>query len=365
VEELTDMSSPLARTVLNVQWVREMDRATPGASAGDSAADSAAAIAATNAVAEAQVAGQAVVEAHAAVLVALQALEEATATALGAVGVAAEATAAVVADAAVAASAARRTEARLTHHVMHDELTGLPSRRLLLDRLTQALVRSKRTNTSVAVLYVDLDRFKAVNDTMGHAAGDQLLVGVANRLLECLRDTDTCARVGGDEFVIVCEDLHRPSDGSLVVRRLASALAEGVPLGDRSVTVRASIGLAVSAEDSVPMDLLHEADAAMYRAKSEGRSWALEHVHGKRWAIVNRTGHDAISVRVSAQGSLLIFGVRDWSNTVERWPSGVGVEVVAQTAWRRNDPPELTVAWSTDAEPDEQRVLTLPWPRSA
>ena len=339
-----------------------MDEGTDPASA---VADSAAVTAATDAVAEAQIAGQAVVAAQAAVLAAVHTLEETTAAAARAVAAAADATAAVVADAAVAASAARRTEARLTHDVLHDELTGLPSRRLLIDRLTRALVRSKRTGTSVSVLYLDLDRFKAVNDTMGHAAGDQLLVGVANRLLECLRDTDTCARVGGDEFVVVCEDLQPPTDGSLVVRRLASALAEGVPLGDRSITVRASIGLAVSTPDSGPLDLLQEADAAMYRAKSEGRSWALEHVHGKRWAIVNRTGHDAVAVRVSAQGSLLIFGVRDWSNTVERWPSGVGVEVVAQTAWRRNDPPELTVAWSTNEEPHDERVLTLPWPRTA
>ena len=356
------MPSPLARTGSKVSWIKAMDHESDP---GPASAASIAARVAAAAAAEAQLAAQAVVETEAAVQAAARTVADTAAASARAVAAAVDAKASVVVEAAAAAAAARRTEARLTHHVLHDELTGLPSRRLLVDRLTQALVRAKRTRTVVAVLYVDLDRFKAVNDTLGHAAGDQLLIGVAGRLLACLRDTDTCARVGGDEFVVVCEDLSHPSDGVLVVRRLATALAEGVPLGDRSVTIRASIGLAVSSSGSLPLDLLQEADAAMYRAKSEGRSWALEHVHGKQWAIVNRTGLDAVSVRVEARGSLLIFGVRDWCNTVERWPNGVSVEVVAQTAWRRNDPPELSVTWSADQLPDQLRVLTLPWPRSS
>jgi len=351
-----------ARHMSDVQWIPAMSHESDPESAS---ADAIAAVVAAAAAAEAQLAAEAVVETNLAVQAAALAVAETAAAAARTVASAVEAKAAVVAEAAAAAAVARRVEARLTHHVLHDELTGLPTRRLLVDRLTQALARSKRTDTVVAVLYIDLDRFKAVNDTMGHAAGDQLLIGVAARLLGCLRDTDTCARVGGDEFVVVCEDLSEASEGALMARRLAAALSDGVPLGDRRVSVRASVGSVVSSPGAAPLELLQEADAAMYRAKIQARSWALEHVHGKRWAIVNRTGQDAVSVRVSARGSLLIFGVRDWLNTVERWPSDVSVEVVAQTAWRRNDPPELDVTWSTDDPAGPERAMTLPWPRSA
>ncbi|MGI8691485.1 MAG: diguanylate cyclase domain-containing protein [Geodermatophilaceae bacterium] len=234
---------------------------------GQANAGSVAAAVATTALVEAEVAAQAVIETQAAVLAAARVLTEAAAAAARAVTAAVEAKAAVVSAAAAASAEARRTEARLTHEVLHDGLTGLAHRRLLLDRLTQALARSARTGMSVAVLFLDLDHFKIVNDTLGHAAGDQLLVGVARRLQECVRDTDTCARVGGDEFVVVCEDLSQPSDGSLVAGRVKSALAAGVPVGDQTLPVRASIGIAVSAVGSQPLDLLQEADTAMYRIK--------------------------------------------------------------------------------------------------
>ena len=214
------------------------------------------------------------------------------------------------------------------------------------------------------MVYVDLDRFKAVNDTLGHAAGDQLLVAVAGRLATCVREADTCARLGGDEFVLVCEDLDGPHSAAPVLRRVTAAFIESVPLGDRTVAVRASIGVAFSSADSTPLDLLAQADAAMYRSKGEHRSWTVQHVHGNRWAIVNVADQDALSVRLSAKGSLLVFGVRDWTNTVERWPRGVSVEIVVQTAWRRNDPPQLAISWTTEEEPENQRELTLPWPRS-
>ena len=336
---------------------RESDR-------GPGSAESVAALVAAAAAAEARLAAKAASDTQAAVRAAAVVVAAAAAADARTTAAAVDAKAAVVAQAAEAAAEARRTEARLTHNLLHDELTGLPSRRLLLDRLTRALVRSKRTRTMVAVVYVDLDCFKAVNDTLGHAAGDQLLVSVAARLLECVRDTDTCARIGGDEFVLVCEDLDGPQDAAPMVRRVSAAFAEGVPLGDRSVNVRASFGVAFSTPGSLPGDLLEEADAAMYRSKRVGKSWALQHVHGNQWAIVNLTGQDAVKVRLSARGSLLVFGVREWINTVERWPTGVSVEVVAQTAWRRSDPPQLRIAWSMEDEP-EQRELILPWPRSA
>lgn len=186
--------------------------------------------------------------------------------------VAVEAKAEVVAAALVAAEEARQTEARLNHELLHDGLTGLPNKRLLVDRLTQALARAKRAGTHVAVLFLDLDGFKTVNDTLGHAVGDQLLIGVAKRLQESLRDTDTCARVGGDEFVVVLEDVAQPSDGSMLCGRLEMALARGVAIGDLTMPVYASVGIAVSSLGSLTAELLDKADAAMYRAKGGQRA---------------------------------------------------------------------------------------------
>jgi len=221
--------------------------------------------AATSAAALAASAATLAVEAEAAA--SLLSNASAAATAARAVAAAVEAKAAVVATAAAAAAEASRKEARLTHDVLHDELTGLANRRLLVDRLTQALARAGRSGMTVAVMYLDLDGFKSVNDTLGHAAGDQLLVGVARRLQKCLRETDTAARVGGDEFVVVCEDLSHPSDGPLVAGRLETALAAGVMVGDLLVPVLMSVGIAVSGPASQPLDMLAEADTAMYRAK--------------------------------------------------------------------------------------------------
>ena len=201
--------------------------------------------------------------------------------------VAVHATAAVDAAAAVAAENARQTEAMLTHELLHDSLTGLPNQRLLADRLTQALARSKRAGTSVAVLFLDLDGFKNVNDTFGHAAGDQLLIAVANRLRQCLRETDTCARMGGDEFVLVLEDMSRPSDGSRLAGRVKTALAEGVALGGHTMQVRASVGLAVSSDGSDPATLLHEADTAMYRAKQGDQALDRRQAEGSDGDVPN------------------------------------------------------------------------------
>lgn len=168
---------------------------------------------------------------------------------------------------------ARRTaEAELTHHALHDSLTGLPNRALLAEQLSQALGRAKRSGRGVGVLYIDLDNFKDVNDSLGHAAGDELLVDVANRLDSCMRDSDMAGRLGGDEFVVVCEDLRSVDDITAVADRIAATLAIQLPLAGQMVTTSASIGIAHSADaEASPEDLLREADIAMYRAKSNGR----------------------------------------------------------------------------------------------
>ena len=164
-------------------------------------------------------------------------------------------------------------EARLEHQATHDPLTGLPNRALLLDRLTVSLARAERFKTAVAILFLDLDHFKVVNDSLGHAVGDQLLIATAERLKEALRvGGDTVARFGGDEFVILCEDLTTRDDAVRIAQRVGELLTEPFRLGEHEVFVAASTGIAYS-EGSRPDadDLLRDADAAMYQAKERGR----------------------------------------------------------------------------------------------
>jgi diguanylate cyclase (GGDEF)-like protein/PAS domain S-box-containing protein len=166
----------------------------------------------------------------------------------------------------------REFEEQLTHQALHDPLTGLPNRVLFLDRLGHALRLARRERRSVAVLFCDLDRFKVINDSLGHDAGDVLLLTAAERIAACLRDSDTAARFGGDEFVILCEDV---AGGGVerVARRLAHVLASPYRIGDRDAHVTASIGIAVSGDElDDPSDLLRDADAAMYLAKERGRN---------------------------------------------------------------------------------------------
>ncbi|MEZ5142911.1 MAG: sensor domain-containing diguanylate cyclase [Acidimicrobiales bacterium] len=168
----------------------------------------------------------------------------------------------------------RRTESRLAHQATHDPLTGLPNRVLLDDRLHQAAGRLRRDTESVTILFVDLDRFKEVNDAMGHAAGDEVLVEVAHRLRTLVREVDTVARLGGDEFVIVCENLPvEEADG--VVARIDAALAVPMLVRGATVTVGASVGVAHTTDAGVELtELLTVADQDMYRIKVERRHLA-------------------------------------------------------------------------------------------
>ena len=175
-------------------------------------------------------------------------------------------------------------EATLEHEALHDKLTGLPNRSLLLDRIEQALARSRRLGTAVAVLFIDLDDFKVINDSLGHAAGDRLLQQVATRFHRPLRAGDTVGRFGGDEFLLVCEDVEDEAGAIAVATRLAMELEPPFELDDTTVFVRASVGIALTVggsqlDGATAADLAHEAeslvrnaDAAMYRAKERGRS---------------------------------------------------------------------------------------------
>jgi diguanylate cyclase (GGDEF)-like protein len=156
----------------------------------------------------------------------------------------------------------------------HDPLTGLPNRTLIRDRIEQMLARSRRARTPVAAIFIDLDNFKLINDTLGHAAGDELLRGVASRLGAVLRETDALGRLGGDEFVVIAEDISLDAGPELIAERLFEALAEPFTLGpaDSRVEISASIGLACSDSRTSSEELLRNADIAMYRAKWNGKN---------------------------------------------------------------------------------------------
>ena len=170
-------------------------------------------------------------------------------------------------------SANRSREASL-----HDALTGLPNRTLMLERLEHAFLRGRRTQSTTALFFVDLDDFKAVNDTHGHHIGDKLLIAVGKRLTAALRPGDTLARLSGDEFVILCEDLADSSHAETIRQRIESVIAAPFILGAVELPITASIGVAFTSPDEEPStQLLHAADLAMYRTK--------RHTHGSRLAL--------------------------------------------------------------------------------
>jgi diguanylate cyclase (GGDEF)-like protein/PAS domain S-box-containing protein len=166
----------------------------------------------------------------------------------------------------------KRAEEALAHQALHDTLTDLPNRLLLVDRLSQSLARAERTDTDVAVLFLDLDRFKLVNDSLGHEVGDRLLVEVAARLTHTMRGSDTVARFGGDEFVLVCEEVHGVDDARELAERVIAVLRDPILLSGRELYATASVGIAVGDASASPEQLLRDADAAMYRAKDLGRA---------------------------------------------------------------------------------------------
>jgi diguanylate cyclase (GGDEF)-like protein/PAS domain S-box-containing protein len=166
----------------------------------------------------------------------------------------------------------KRAEAELEHRAFHDPLTDLPNRVLATQRIGESLVRTARTGRHTAVLFVDLDRFKSVNDTLGHAAGDLLLQALANRLRHSVRGQDTVARLSGDEFVVCLDDVTGESDAVLVVEKLAVNLRKPFAIGDRKVVLTGSIGMALSTDGVDADTLISRADAAAYEAKRRGRN---------------------------------------------------------------------------------------------
>jgi diguanylate cyclase (GGDEF)-like protein len=191
-----------------------------------------------------------------------------------------------------------RRQEELAFMATHDSLTGLPNRTLILDRVEQMLVRSRRNHTPVAALFIDLDNFKSINDTLGHDAGDELLRAVAARLDGVVRATDALGRLGGDEFVVIAEDLSLAAGPELVAERLLEALKQpftlGAPDGATTVMVTASVGIAAGERTSAG-DLLRDADIAMYRAKWDGKN---------RYVVFETVMQDAVQRRMQLEMDL-------------------------------------------------------------
>jgi diguanylate cyclase (GGDEF)-like protein/PAS domain S-box-containing protein len=170
-------------------------------------------------------------------------------------------------------SARIRAEERLQHMATRDALTGLPNRLMLHERLTQAIAQARRSGRRVGVLFIDLDRFKNVNDTLGHRIGDELLKGVTRALAEALRETDLLARLGGDEFMVIVEDFDEPHVLGRIAQKLQEAISQPFRIEDHDIYVTSSIGISVFPDDSDdPDELMKHADVAMYRSKELGRN---------------------------------------------------------------------------------------------
>jgi diguanylate cyclase (GGDEF)-like protein len=204
-------------------------------------------------------------------------------------------------------SGERKAQQRITHLASFDSLTGLPNRALFRDRLEQAMARSQRSGTPMALMFLDLDRFKLVNDGLGHEAGDHLLKHVAQVLSHCLRGVDTLgceaggepftlSRVGGDEFTVIAENVRHTDDAALIARRLLEALAVPFKVADEELHVSASIGISMYPLDDIDLDgMIRHADMAMYRSKSLGRN---------TYSFFSDDLNAAVEARVSLEGSL-------------------------------------------------------------
>jgi diguanylate cyclase (GGDEF)-like protein/PAS domain S-box-containing protein len=184
----------------------------------------------------------------------------------------------------------------LERQALHDPLTSLPNRLLLMDRARQALARLHRSRGVVAMLFIDLDKFKAVNDNLGHDVGDRLLLSVSERLAELMRDSDTVARLGGDEFVILAEEIESDGEALALAERVLDALERPFALGSSEVAILASVGISVSHHaDTDPETMLREADVAMYRAKGAG---------GRRLELFDERLRQELSEHMELEGRL-------------------------------------------------------------
>ena len=201
----------------------------------------------------------------------------------------------------------KNAEVALAHQAMHDALTDLPNRALFLDRLSQALAGTRRRASTLAVLFVDIDRFKVVNDSLGHAEGDRALVTLSKRIARVLRPGDTVARFGGDEFTVLCCELVDPSECIAITERLLEVIRQPIDLNGAQVVLTASIGIALGSNSlAAPDELIRNADAAMYRAKEGGRAGWLVFDDEMHKRAVERLENEVQLRRSVASGSFML-----------------------------------------------------------
>jgi diguanylate cyclase (GGDEF)-like protein len=195
----------------------------------------------------------------------------------------------------------RRAETRLRHDALHDGLTGLPNRLLLLDRLEQVMARAKRQDDyHFALLFIDLDRFKVINDSLGHVVGDRLLVAIASKLQDCVRTDDTVARLGGDEFIILLDNIKTEQVAIKIAQRINQELKTPVDIEGQKVFTTASIGIAFNSSfDRSPVELLRNADLAMYEAKAQGKS-----CHAIFQPMMHHRAHTLLELETNLRGAL-------------------------------------------------------------
>ena len=193
------------------------------------------------------------------------------------------------------AAALEGGQENLEHQAFHDTLTGLPNRSLFHDRLMHALERQTRDNKPLAVLLVDLDDFKTVNDSLGHAAGDELLKFVGDSLLTCLRPADTAARLGGDEFAVLVEDMRGRQDATRVAERIISAMHQKLVIEGKEVFVHGSVGIVITHGGETADDVLRNADVAMYAAKARGKD---------RYQVFDGAMHEGVMERLDLKADL-------------------------------------------------------------
>ncbi|NUR05470.1 MAG: diguanylate cyclase [Nocardioidaceae bacterium] len=228
----------------------------------------------------------------------------------------------------------------MTHLARHDLLTNLPNRGLLLDRVEHALQMSRRRGTRIALLFVDLDGFKPVNDRFGHAAGDAVLIDVAQRLTSCVRQSDTVARLGGDEFALLLEDV-RPQEVSSACERILAALSRGAHVAGHQLSLSASIGVAFGDSSETAESMLRNADLAMYEAKSRGKNQYVEYERAIGRSRLQRLELvESLRASVGAGELTLVY------QPVVRASTGriTGVEALAR--WRSNGvdvPPDVFI----------------------
>ena len=202
----------------------------------------------------------------------------------------------------------KRAEEQIEFHAYHDILTNLPNRKLFADRLRQSLTHARRSGRTLAVMFIDIDHFKNINDTLGHTCGDELLLEMSYRLRHCVREDDTVARLGGDEFTIILSQLRQPEDAANVAQKILRAVQVPLSLGGTPIEVTASIGIALYPVDGAdPEALLRNADSAMYRAKESGRNTYQLCTDEMKLRAVDRLSLEARLRAAISEGQLVLY----------------------------------------------------------